>query len=90
MIKVQFLGLSPECIDGFTAIGKRTFEGALHLKPSSVYDISEEEFEHVKKIRPDLKFHVFASVGKVIKPKGKGKPVVSKETSSIKEDKKKK
>lgn len=69
MIKVQFLGLSLECVEGFKEGKDRTFKGALHLIPNQVYDISKEEFEYVKASRSDLKFHEFKTGGKVIKPK---------------------
>lgn len=69
MVKIQFLGLSPECVEGFSQNDKQTFQGSLHLKPNQVYDISKVEFEHVKKVRPDLKFYVFQLGKTVIKSK---------------------
>lgn len=58
MIKVQYLGMSPEEIEGFPK-GKRTFKGALHLKPHKVYKLSKEEYAFLKKLRPKLKFFEF-------------------------------
>lgn len=71
MIKVQFLGLSPVCVEGFSEGSKRTFKGSLHLKPNQVYDISHDEYAHIKKVRADLKFHEFKLGNKVILPKKK-------------------
>jgi len=61
MIKVQYLGMSPEDVGGFPAGIERTFEGALHLKPRKVFELTEEEYAHVKKVRPDLRFQEFAA-----------------------------
>lgn len=59
MVKVQYLGISPLDLEGFPAGIKRSKDGALHFKPNRVYDLEESEFTHIKKIRPDLKFHVY-------------------------------
>lgn len=83
MVKVQFLGLSPECVEGFPEGTKRALKGALHLKPNQVYDISKEEFAHMKAIRSDLKFHEFKLGNKVVKPKNPKK----KKKDSKKDDK---
>lgn len=68
MKKVQFLGMSPVDVDGFK-VSKPTFKGALHLKPNTVYDISNDEFEHIKTVRPDLRFFVFKLEQKFERPK---------------------
>lgn len=86
MIKIQFLGLSPENVEGFSKGIKRTFKGALHLKPNCVYDMSKEEFDHVKLVRKDLKFHVFKSLGNAVKSKVQKK--VAEKPSTNKEVKK--
>jgi len=61
MLRVQYLGQSPEDVDGFPRNISRTFAGALYLKPGRVYVISEAEFAYVKKVRPELRFVEFKS-----------------------------
>lgn len=88
MIKVQFLGLSPECIEGFPNGKERTFEGSLHLKPNQIYDISKLEFEYIKSKRKDLKFHEFKLGSKVVKSKiQKPKKVTEKKDNKSVSDK---
>ena len=77
MVKIQFLGSSPEYVEGFPAKLERTFDGALHLKPKKVCEISESEFEFVKKLRPDLKFHVFKAEKKFERKIAKAEPQVA-------------
>ena len=75
--KVQFLGICPIDLDGFPKMSNRTFKGALHLKPKKVYELSSDEFNFIKTIRPDLRFHVF-------KPEKKfERPIVKKVTMPI-------
>lgn len=69
MVKVQYLGMAPNCVEGFPKHEKRTFSGALHLRPNHIYDISEEEFDFIKKSEPELKFYQFKTGGQVIRPK---------------------
>jgi len=61
-MKIQYLGRSPEDVDGFPKNIERTFKGALHLKPGRVYTLSEGEYTYIKKIRPDFRFVVFSKL----------------------------
>ena len=86
MVKVQYLGISPLDLEGFPAGIKRSKEGALHLKPKCVYTLEDLEFAHVKKIRPDLKFHVYNEETQKVETK----KAEIKETPKVSADKPKK
>jgi len=71
MQKIQYLGTSPLDVEGFPTGIERTFEGALHLKPNTVYAVSDAEFEHLRSARPELRFHVFQADRKFERPVAK-------------------
>ncbi len=75
-MKIQFLGSSPIDVEGFSKKIERTFEGALHLKPNKVYELSEGEFEFIKGQLPNLKFHVFKVEKKFERPLPKVEPKI--------------
>lgn len=60
-MRVQYLGSSPEDVDGFPSNIERTFAGALYLKPGRVYLLSAAEYAYIKKVRPELRFVEFKS-----------------------------
>jgi len=99
MIKVQYLGLSPVDVEGFPKGTERMKQGAIHLKPNKVYQLSDGEFAFIKKLRPDLKFHEFKPEKKfepkvkpeakpAAKPKGIMEPKKEEKTLESKGDKK--
>lgn len=61
MTRVQYLGQSPEDVDGFPTNIERTFSGALYLKPGRVYVLSVGEYAYIKKVRPELRFVEYKS-----------------------------
>ena len=71
MIKVQYLGLSPIDIDGFPKKAERSVKGALHLRPSSVYEMTADEYNFIQANFQEVKLTVQPTGGKVVKSKEK-------------------
>lgn len=82
MVKVQYIGSDPVTVEGFPKADdkkdiKRTFEGALHLKPGKLYNLSKAEWAYLKEKRKDLKFQQFKTGEKAIRQKEKKGNAVS-------------
>lgn len=46
---IKYTGKTPEYIDGFSKKCERSREGSIHLLPNATIEISDDEFEHIKK-----------------------------------------
>lgn len=58
MKRVKYNGKCPEYCDGFPKDCKRSCKGAIHLLPTSIKDITDDEYKYIKKAYPKLKLLV--------------------------------
>lgn len=56
-MKVILKGSVPVVVDGFPPDTVRTIEGALHLRPGSLVEITRSEYDHLKSIGLSLEVH---------------------------------
>ena len=52
---IVYYGDTPMCIEGFPKDCKRSKEGALHVLPRKNMTVTDEEYEHILKSRPEMK-----------------------------------
>lgn len=51
---VKYHGKSSECLENFPTDTSRSHEGAIHLWPGRVVDITDDEYAYIKGQRPSL------------------------------------
>jgi hypothetical protein len=55
---VRYSGKSPEYLDSFPKDCERSCKGAIHLLPNTLRDISDDEYNYIKKKYPKMKLTV--------------------------------
>ena len=58
MKRVKYTGNTPEYIDSFPKDCERSCKGSLHLLPNAFKDISDDEYEYIKKKYPKMRLMV--------------------------------
>lgn len=68
---IVYYGDTPVCVEGFPEDCKRSKEGALHILPRKNMTVTDQEYDHILKSRPDMKklLRVIASGLKDKEPK---------------------
>lgn len=72
MKRVKYTGNTPEYIDSFPKDCERSCKGSLHLLPNALKDISDDEYEYIKKKYPKMRLMVVP----------KEKPTIKRVTST--------
>lgn len=83
MIKVKYLGRSPEYLDDFPKECKRSVVGSLHFLRGSLKVITKSELEHIKKSRTDV-FKLLIVVEDRSKKKKKIEIKIAEKTTVVK------
>lgn len=58
MKRIRYTGNIPEYIDSFPKDCERSCKGSLHLLPNALKDISDDEYEYIKKKYPKMRLMV--------------------------------
>ncbi len=67
MKRVKYTGNVPEYIDGFPKDCERSCKGSLHLLPNALKDISDDEYDYIKKTYPKMRLMVLPKEKPAIK-----------------------
>lgn len=51
---IKYQGKLPVCVEGFPEDTTRSYDGALHLRPSQVVEVTDDEYAFLKANRPDV------------------------------------